>query len=261
MTDRDAAGWDDLARELDAWATDGRTAEFWWRDDDAADATPALDRLLDLRDALGVPLGLAVIPATARPPLAAALGAQDAIAPMQHGYAHANHRPPDAKKAELGADRESWDIARELAAGRGRMIDLFGDDGWLDVMVPPWNRIDPPVTALLPGLGYRGLSAFGPRRTEGAPEALHIVNTHVDIIDWHGARRFAGEVACLSAAVRHLRAKRGGTVDDAEPTGLLTHHLAHDDDCWAFTERFVRTTAAHCGACWCAPDDLFPEPA
>ena len=37
------AEWGDLARELDAWAADGRRATLWWRDDDAAHAGPELD--------------------------------------------------------------------------------------------------------------------------------------------------------------------------------------------------------------------------
>ena len=41
-------GWDRLSIELDAWSAAGRAAEFWWRDDDAIDTTPALDRLLSL---------------------------------------------------------------------------------------------------------------------------------------------------------------------------------------------------------------------
>ena len=52
--------WEALTRELDLWEEDGRTATFWWRDDDAADHTDALNELLLLRTALGVPLALAV---------------------------------------------------------------------------------------------------------------------------------------------------------------------------------------------------------
>lgn len=61
-----ATAWDALMGELDAWAESGLTASFWWRDDDAADHTPALDRLLDERGQLDVPLALAVIPEIGR---------------------------------------------------------------------------------------------------------------------------------------------------------------------------------------------------
>ena len=192
--------WDRLTAELDAWAAAGRIAEFWWRDDDAVDATPALDRLFALRADLDLPLALAVIPAKARPALAGALDGQTGIDILQHGYAHASHRPAGEKKAELGADRELWEIARELSDGRGRMLDLFGET-WLDVMVPPWNRIDPPIVNLLPGLGFHGLSAFKARAAIGDPDRLTVVNTHVDIIDWTGTR---------AASPRHIRPRNGG---------------------------------------------------
>jgi hypothetical protein len=252
--------WDNLSNELDAWAATGKTAEFWWRDDDAIDATPALDRLLSLRRDLDVPLALAVIPANARPMLAASLRGESDIDILQHGYAHINHRPDGEKKAELRADRELWDIARELAEGRGCMIRLFGDDGWQGVMVPPWNRIDLEIVNLLPGLGFHGLTTFEAREAEEAAPGLTIVNTHVDIIDWPGTRAFAGDDIVIGAAVAHLSAKREGRADAAEATGLLTHHLAQDEACWEFVEQFCRVTKAHPAAVWQPACDIFAVP-
>ena len=252
--------WDAFAAELDAWGTAGLVAEFWWRDDDAAAATPALDRLLALRRAAAVPLALAVIPARADATLAAALAGETGIDILQHGFAHANHRPEGAKKAELGADRPLWDIVREIADGRGRLDTLFGDGAGCEVMVPPWNRIAPEVAALLPGLGFAGLSTFHARAAAEAAPGVAAVNTHVDFIDWRNTRGFAGDDACLGAAVAHLAAKRTGVADAAEPTGLLSHHLAHDAGCWAFAERFFAATSAHPAARWCAARALFPPP-
>jgi hypothetical protein len=251
--------WDRLSAELDTWAAAGRVAEFWWRDDDAIDATPALDRLLSLRADLDLPLALAVIPAKAGPALAAALGGLTGICTLQHGYAHISHRPAGGKKAELGADRELWEIARELSDGRGRMIDLFGGE-WLDVMVPPWNRIDPAVANLLPGLGFHGLSTFRARAVVDDSSQLTVVNTHVDIIDWTGTRAYSGDETVLSATVDHLAAKRTGNADSAEATGILSHHLAHDEGCWAFIEQFGRLTGAHPAVTWRSAADLFPVP-
>jgi len=251
--------WDRLAAELDAWKADGKTAEFWWRDDDAIDVTPALERLLALRDTLDLPLALAVIPAPASPELAAALKGQTGIDICQHGYAHISHRPAGAKKAELGTDRELWDIARELSDGRGRMVDLFDAD-WLNVMVPPWNRIDPAVTNLLPGLGFHGLTTFNARAGADQNGELMIVNTHVDIIDWADSRGYLGDDAVLSAAIDHLAAKRRGSADPDEATGILTHHLAHDEACWDFIERFGLLTVEHPAVSWRAAAHLFPLP-
>ena len=252
--------WDRLSAELDAWSAAGLTAEFWWRDDDAVDTTAALDRLFALRRELKIPLALAVIPAGARTALADAVRGEPGVEILQHGYAHANHRPDDKKKAELGADRDLWDIARELADGRGRMIDLFGIDGWLEVMVPPWNRIDPGVINLLPGLGFHGLTTFNARQSAEAAPDLRLINTHIDIVDWPGTRAFAGDEAVIGAAIAHLSAKRTDAADPAEPTGLLSHHLAHDDSCWAFIERLGRVTAAHPAAVWHRASGMFGRP-
>src|SRR5260370_330913 len=52
------SAWQSLMDELDRWPAG--TATFWWRDDDATAASPALDRLPALSDQ---PLALAGIPA------------------------------------------------------------------------------------------------------------------------------------------------------------------------------------------------------
>ena len=255
------SSWDGLTAELDDWDKAGMIAEFWWRDDDAVEPTPALDRLLDLRKSLDVPLAIAAIPATATKALGEVLAGEDGIAVLQHGYAHRNHRATDAKKAELCNDRELWDIAREIADGRSRMGEVFGDGNWLNVMAPPWNRIDDSVTALLPGLGYYGLTHWNARASEECAPGLRNVNAHIDIIDWPGTRAYAGDTAVLDAAIGHLSAKRIGQADAGEATGLLTHHLAHEGGCWGFIETFVKKTAAHPAVSWRPAAELFPESA
>ena len=134
------------------------------------------------------------------------------------------------------------------------MVDLFGDNGWLDVMVPPWNRIDATVAALLPGLGFYGLTTFRTRNLEDASGSLRLVNTHIDIIDWRETRAFAGDEPLLSAAIEALES-------DTPAVGLLTHHLAHDEECWGFIERFVEATKRHEAVRWRSARDLFPVPA
>jgi len=112
------------------------------------------------------------------------------------------------------------------------------------VLVPPWNRIAGAIVARLPALGYRGLSRFGPR---GRSAPLAEVNTHMDIVAWHDRRRFVGENEALKAAITHLRARRTGAADRHEPTGLLTHHAAHDAACWRFVADFVEAVRGHAG--------------
>ncbi|MPY71153.1 MAG: hypothetical protein GEU92_13820 [Alphaproteobacteria bacterium] len=248
--------WQALAEELDRWAEAGRVATFWWRDDDAATATPALDRLMVMRRALGAPLAIAAVPARADAALRDALAAERGWDILQHGWAHENHAPDGEKKAELGPHRPPAEIAAELVKGWLALAELFGAR-LLPALVPPWNRIGAALVPALPALGYAALSTFEPRSAREAAPGLIAVNTHVDIVDWPGTRAFCGDAAAIGAACAHLRARREGEADAAEPTGLLTHHLAHDNGCWDFIGRFVSETADHRAAEWLSAAEAF----
>ncbi len=248
------AGWDALDAELDAWAAAGRTATLWWRDDDAIGPTPELDRMIALSIETGAPLALAVIPAHVTDTLVPVVDAARTVTVLQHGWSHTNHAAPPAKKAELGADRPAAAVLAELAEGRSVLDRLFGPRA-LPVLVPPWNRIASGVTAGLPTAGFTGLSVFGPKRVSTVN--MMCVNTHIDPVAWKDGKRFLGEPESLGMAVAHLRARRLGQVDDREPTGLLTHHLAMDDETWAFAARFLSVTRRHPAARWLTADTLF----
>lgn len=247
-------GWPDLTRELDAWSDGGRTAQFWWRDDDAVAVTPALERLIALQRSTGVPLALAVIPEPASPGLNDRLAPERGIAVVQHGWAHLNHAQPGRPKAELGPDRPPSFVLGELVRGQARLDQLFGNR-WLRVVVPPHNRIAAAVASGLGQAGYIGLSADKPRR--GSPAGIVQINTHIDIMDWAVTRAFRGDGPCLEQAIAHLAAKRAGGADPTEPTGLLTHHLAHDAAAWRFAAQFIAATTSHPGVEWCDPSALF----
>ncbi|EWY40630.1 polysaccharide deacetylase [Skermanella stibiiresistens SB22] len=256
MTTGDAwenKAWDTLAAELDLWAEAGAKATLWWRDDDAVAPTPALTRLRAIATAHGVPVALAVIPTGATPELAEHLRGWPGVSVLQHGLSHANHETPPAKKAELGAARPPDAVLEDLRQGWRR---LAGFDP-LPVLVPPWNRIAADVIPRLPGLGYAGISTFTPRRQPCPAPGLIQVNTHVDVIDWRGGGGFAGTGAVIAATVRHLAALRFGTTDRDEPTGLLTHHLVHDDACHHFLDRFLSATANHPAVLWLAAPTVF----
>ena len=248
--------WNDLGDELDRWADGGRGATLWWRDDDAVEATPGLDRLLGLRAALGVPLALAVVPASAGKDLAAAIAGAGGVSLLQHGYAHRNHAADGERKAELGPGRAPEEALGELAAGRERLAALFGDPPAI-VLVPPWNRIADRLLAHLGAAGYRGLSTYGPRARVLAAPGVVQVNTHVDVIDWRGGRGFVGEAAALGLAVGHLAARRAAAGNGGEPTGLLSHHLVHDAAAWDFIEAFIAATADHPAVRWLDAAEAF----
>ncbi|TAJ86403.1 MAG: polysaccharide deacetylase [Reyranella sp.] len=224
------SGWQALADEVARWRDAGRIAELWWRDDDAFDGGPALDRLLAIARDVEMPLALAVVPAQATAALAGRLSEEPAVDVLQHGYAHANHAVAPEKKVELGLQRPAMMVLGELGTGWMALERLFGSRA-LAVMVPPWNRIAPVLVSTLPEIGYRGLSTFGPRPRVHPVRGLLQVNTHVDLIDWKGGPTFAGEEAALAALVTALARARAG---DGEPVGILSHHLAMDAGAWDF---------------------------
>lgn len=252
--------WQELAAELDAWSRAGRRATFWWRDDDAVAPTPAFVRLLDLADTQDIRPGLAVIPATAQPSIFTAISGHPGVAILQHGYAHTNHAPPGAKKSELGDTRPPAVVLAELAEGRGTLSNLSAGQA-LDVLVPPWNRIDALVAAGLGSIGITGLSAARPRAARRDVQGIVHANTHVDPIDWASLRAggdaFVGAEAALGAAIAHLAARRRGDADAEEPTGLLTHHLVMDDAAWEFAAAFMSATRRHKAARWLDPARVF----
>jgi hypothetical protein len=254
------SAWDALRAELDRWAESGRAATLWWRDDDAAAPSLALDRLIALAERHRVPLTLAVIPAKADARLAALVAGAAALTPVQHGYAHLNHAPEGERRAELGAHRPADIVIAELAVGWARLLSLFGAR-LRPILVPPWNRIAPHIVPMLPELGYRGLSTFGARLRPRPVAGLVQTNGHLDIIDWGGHRGFIGTEPALAALVGHLRARRTGAADAAEPSGLLTHHLAHDAGAWRFIETLLQRTQEHGGARWLDAEAAFePDP-
>lgn len=252
------SAWSTLIRELDLWGESGKSADFWWRDDDAHQPTLALDRLAETTK--GAPIGLAVVPAKLADDLFQAIDRYGNIAVLQHGYSHQNHASATDAKIELGPQRPLAHTLGDLATGWARLEAVFGPRA-LPVLVPPWNRLAPGLVPLLPEIGYRGLSTYGARsRPEPIPN-LAQVNTHVDIIDWRASRGFLGDDAVLQRMVDFLARRRAGQIDADEPTGLLTHHLVHDGACWAFLERFVALIEAHGAARWRRPADLFrPRP-
>jgi len=245
--------WKAFDEEIARWRDMGRVAELWWRDDDAADASAALDRLLRVRQEADVPLALAVVPSQATAALANRLMAEPAVDVLQHGYAHTNHAPPPDKKAELGPHRPAMMVLGELATGWMALERLFGAKP-LPVLVPPWNRIAPGLIPTLPEIGFAGLSTFGPRRRAEPVKGLRQVNAHLDPIDWKGTRGFIGKAAALAMLVQSLAQARG-TSGESEPVGVLSHHLAMDEGGWDFlrsllgkaeTTSGVVVRAAHC---------------
>lgn len=249
-----------LLRELDAWQAEDRTAELWWRDDDAVEPTVALDRLIGLSNRFGVACGLAAVPARAGEPLRKTISDATDVWILQHGYAHTNHAPSGTGAWELGLHRPKSEVLEELRQGMLKFTQLF-KGRFVPVLVPPWNRIDPELLFYLPVLGFRGLSASFRKHRAELPGDLRVADAHCDILHWKDKPhvRFAGAGKCVQLLVEHLKDKRLGRADETEPTCVLTHHLVMDEDAWKFMEDLFSLTTGHPAVQWVSPADIWPS--
>ncbi len=241
-----------VVAELALWREMGLVLPVWWRDDDATVPSPALDRLLALSAGFAVPLHLAVIPEPATQELVERLRGAAGVSVLPHGWKHANHAPPDQKKAEFGPHRPVTEMLEEIERGWRRIGGLFGAQA-LPVFTPPWNRIAPELVAGLPQAGLRGLSTFGRRNSSRAADGLWQVNTHIDPIAWHAGGGLVDTAQLAGTILGELEDRRQGVADNTEPLGLLTHHLVQDEASWSFNAMWLDLLRASAVARWVSP--------
>ncbi len=248
----DAPGWPALEAELDRWSPG--TARFWWRDDDAADpAAPALARLLALREHVGVPIGLAVIPALAGEALPAVLAGspRNDVTVLVHGWDHRNWAPPSEPKAELARGRDPAEVERQLVMARARIEALFPDRA-LPVLVPPFNGLAPELVPAVKRVGFRYISVD--RDFPGLGFSSR--NIHADVIDW--SRMTANSpVALVRGLLAALRLRRAGLLARWMPMGVLTHHLAQDDVTWDMTLALLERLSRHAAVAFPPLEEIF----
>ncbi len=245
-----------LIEELKKWSDGGQVAEFWWRDDDAQKLCVQLERLLAISDRYQVEVSIATIPDGMQASLVEVLSGRKYVNVLQHGFSHKNYAPITERKMELGWHRSGEQIIRQIRSGFIDLQDLFGEQ-LVPVMVPPWNRIDKRVVENLRMVGLRGLSTLGPREQKFAVEGLRQANVHVDIINWKQGRCFAGENNCIEQIITHLGAKRKGWVDPEEPTGIMSHHLVHDSECWGFLDELFDFLVNQSATCLTSARNIF----
>ena len=127
----------------------------------------------------------------------------------------------------------------------------------MNVLVPPWNRVESRVFSALTRADFIGLSSMWARKqTFPAPELLQ-VNTHLDPVNWRFGGQFLGEYRAISQLRRHLYARRVGLREIDEPTGILTHHLVQDDSVWEFTDALFRFINQHPASKWLSAKDIW----
>jgi len=220
-----------LEFELAQWRRRGRKPCVWWRDDDAREPSPALDRLLVLAE--GLPLSLAITPDGDLEGLARRLSGVRDLTVSQHGVDHQNRRAPGADPNEHPPGTSAAAIAERIAAGRRRMEAAGLTPRFY---TPPWNHIDDLLPDALAQAGFTSLSASAAGR---ATIGFSRLDSHLDILRWKPGPRFRGDGRVILSLVKRLRDRRRAG-DFTAPIGLLTHHLAHDEAAWTFLEGFLR---------------------
>ena len=142
-------------------------------------------------------------------------------------------------------------MLEELARGLSHVSCLHGERA-LPMLVPPWNRIDAGLISDLGDVGFEALSVYGPPR----PVPISVLNSNVDLMDWHGTRGCRDH----SLLVRDIVAELGRAFESGgDPVGLLTHHLVHDEMAWSFLARLFDVTSRHEGSWRSAGNILRPE--
>jgi hypothetical protein len=244
--------WSELAAELDDWASAGRRAEFWWRDDDAVADTPELDRLLLC--AGPTPVALAVIPALVEESLPEKLAQCPTVSVLQHGWWHHNHAA-EGPNSEYPAGRDLDEVATEFTDGRRRLSAYF-PDRYIPVFAPPWHGFDDSYVSALEAAGLSAISRKG-ARPSSTIGALRLTNIHCVPILWTDPPSFDDDATYLRALLDHLRGKRNGGLDPDEPTGILTHHLVQNDRSYEFMSTLAQMIWDHRAATWLDARHIF----
>lgn len=250
--------WKLLSDELDMWQSTGRSATFWWRDDDAIRHTEKLEQLDQLSRVHGAPLSIAVIPAPLETSLTDYIKSRENFTVLQHGYAHQSHAAKGVKKIEIGGQRELGNIEGELLDGYQILEDAFGDQ-FVPVLVPPWNRIDSRTYPLLTNVGFTGLSSMWARKAAFPVAGLQQVNCHLDPVNWRHDRGIIDKHLAIEQLHLHLFGRRAGFLDADEPTGILTHHLDQTAEVWNFCDRLFKLLTEHPAASWLDAINIWQE--
>jgi len=255
-TSMSADVWQGVRDELTLWEATGQQARFWFRDDDAICATPALRRLEALASRHGIEIGIAIIPGTAQPELVGYMGEHEAsLHPMCHGWMHEIYK--SIEFGEFGAGRPRQALRVDAVRALKRFQSLF--PGSFPVFVPPFGRLDTDFIPELLRIGFAGVSnkpsltqsrlarvhaAFGwlPPSVPRFALAPALLDVHIDPIDWMRSTAHP-EPAIAAQVLGELRLRRKGYVRQDAPIGILTHHLVHDEAIWTAVETLVGVLA------------------
>jgi hypothetical protein len=232
------ANWPDaIARALDKAKAPVR---FWWRDDDAGDISPSLERLLSMSRQLRAPVNLAVIPARLTPALIDAMREYRDIDVLVHGWAHRSHSIGREKKCEFPMTRSMEEMRTDLSTALSRLREAFPENT-IPVFVPPWNRFPSALAPMLKECGYVGLSTA----SSSAPgpimgkDGLRRSDAHFSLVTIKAEPEPVDMMEIAKRMAKQIGAGSNG------PFCIVTHHRAHNDAIWTYCEQLWRLLGNH----------------
>jgi len=160
----------------------------FFRDDDGGWANEALARLMQLFSERGIPLDIAVIPATLNEEVGSFLNqlyhqSGGLCRFHQHGFEHRN-KEPEGRACEFGP---ATDHAQQMAAiddGR-QMLIKYLEESLGEIFTPPWNRCSQITMDVLEELGFECLSRDSTAKPLLSPTVVELPVT----IDWFKKER------------------------------------------------------------------------
>lgn len=213
------------------------TVPFFFRDDDAGWDHEALSRLLDLCQAGGVHIDLAVIPIELDAGLASSLrdrAATGLVHLHQHGFRHVNHEA-GGRKCEFGPCRTHHTQFADIADGRaliGEQLHPYVEP----IFTPPWNRCTEHTAVALADLGFQVLS----RDRTAVPFGLSGLAEVPVTVDWFAKSR-CGPLTReqIGEQIAEQIVERPG------PVGVMLHHAVTDIEHLSLIDQLLALVARH----------------
>jgi len=231
-----------LARLKSALARPMRRAaplRLFFRDDDVDEDEATLRRLLRLLLERNAPINLGVIPgrltAACAELLTQSAGAAPAILELnQHGWLHLNHER-EGRKCEFGPSRTYAEQLADVARGRERMTEAFGQN-WFPVFIPPWNRCTEDTYRALDHLGFRALSA---KRGGSVVTGYRFedISITLDLYRWNDGARLKSPEDVVDGLIAQLLPQ--------QTIGVALHHKVMDERAFSFLASLLDTLASH----------------
>ena len=237
---------------------------FWWRDDDAGRANVRLDRLLALAEAIRVPVALSVVPSWLELDVVRQLRSCEMAMVLQHGWSHNDNAFLGEHPIEIGGVATLPTLRSQLAEGRARLEQTFGNK-FQPVLVPPWNLIADQCIRMVDGLRFGVVSAAP--HTSLAGLATPRRDVHVDLVYWFpflrhipGMLPYSGQI-CRCRGIDSIAAEIAGHIEARQlsPIGLMTHHQLMQPQDFVTLERVLTLLRDHPKVRWLTAGGLIAD--